>query len=164
MKKYAKMTRGGGGVAQVYDGSRDIVIGKVRHPAAILERWSAEELAALGIVPVTVDPPPAIDETAQALEPVTAKKGDAEPRDRWRVVDLDPAEHLARVRAIRRGKYPEIGDQLDAILAQIQAMAASGTALEPEMTAIIAAVAQVKADWPLPSEAPPGAEEGLPTP
>ena len=130
---------------------------KVRHPAAILERWSAEELKALGLVPVVEDPRPAIDETAQALEPVPAKKGDTAPRDRWRVVDLAPAEHLARVRAVRRGKNPEIGDQLDAILTQLQAMAAAGTALEPGMTAIIAAVAQVKADWPLPSEAPSGA-------
>ncbi len=96
MPRFARMTAGGGSVAQVYDGRRDIVIGQVRHPASILERWSAEELAALRIVPVVEDPRPAIDETAQALEPVPAKKGDAQPRDRWRVVDLTPDELAAR--------------------------------------------------------------------
>jgi hypothetical protein len=78
-------------------------------------------------------------------------------RDAWCIVDgaltVDAAKAEAcRLRAIRRkraAEYPSIGDQLDALLKQLNYMRLNGQDMVQEMDDILASWLRVKQDNPL---------------
>jgi hypothetical protein len=82
--------------------------------------------------------------------PLTDEENAARDAEEAAFAAAAPERELDNARRRRAGAYPPIGDQLDAIWKTVQSFADAGTQLPVQATAMLADIASVKRDNPIP--------------
>jgi len=131
--------------------------GGIQHPASIFTIWSDRELRAIGLARVDETPVPEDKIAAETSEKMSADRlmrtytlADKPPPPP--VIEPSPSDedYPDRWEGYRREAYPDIGDQLDAILKWAEAMRMDGTDLLAGLDGIVSDWMEVKAKYPKP--------------
>jgi len=131
--------------------------GGIQHPASIFTIWSDKELRVIGLARVDETP---IPEGKIAAETSEKMAGDrlmrtytlADKPPPAPVIEPSPSDedYPDRWEGYRREAYPDIGDQLDAILKWSNLMRLGGTDLPADLDGIVGEWLAVKAKYPKP--------------
>jgi hypothetical protein len=128
-----------------------------QYPASIFTLWSDAELVAIGLARVDESPIPADKRSSGSSQHMLNKRlqithtlMDKPPPAP--VIEPSPSDedYAGRWEGYRRESYPDIGDQLDAILKWANLMRLNGTDLPAGLDDIVASWLAVKTKYPKP--------------
>jgi len=128
-----------------------------QYPASIFILWSDDELVAIGLARVDESPIPVDKRSSGSSQSMLNKRlqithtlADKPPPPP--VIEPSPSDedYPDRWEGYRREAYPDIGDQLDAILKWSNLMRLGGTDLPADLDGIVGEWLAVKAKYPKP--------------
>ena len=141
-------------VREIYRGRKGVTVGGINHSRGIFKKWSAEELAKLGIKKIVRDKRPPYNPRTQNVRLNRIKVKDRFGRETWTIINLPLPERKDRVRSNRRRKYRSaFGGSLaiiDAMLETFQGFRAGGIELPPKMIEILNSWIEINKANPLP--------------
>ena len=143
-----------GVVREIYRGRKGVTVNGINHSRGIFKKWSAEELAKLGIKKIVRDKRPPYNPRTQNVRLNRIKVKDRFGKETWTIINLPLSDRKDHARSDRRRKYRgAFGGNLaiiDAMLEAFQGFRAGGVELPPKMIEILTSWIEINKANPLP--------------
>ena len=143
-----------GVVREIYRGRKGVTVNGINHSRGIFKKWSAEELAKLGIKKIVRDKRPPYNPRTQNVRLNRIKVKDRFGKETWTIINLPLSDRKDHARSDRRRKYRgAFGGNLaiiDAMLEAFQGFRAGGVELPPKMIKILNSWTEINKANPLP--------------